>query len=115
MLGVIAGDIIGSKYEFTNDKRYHFKPLFHPKSKYTDDTICTTAVMRSLSNDTCPVETMHAHCANISVQVVGGNGLFNGWQLKIPHLMVVGETALMRMGPVGWVANSVEGCHRTYR
>ena len=62
MIGVIAGDIIGSRYEFTKDKRYDFEPLFHPKSKFTDDTICSTAVMRSFNDDSCPTKTLHSHC-----------------------------------------------------
>lgn len=39
MIDVIAGDIVGSKHEFTKDKRYDFEPLFHPKSKYITNAI----------------------------------------------------------------------------
>ena len=37
MLGAVAGDIIGSYYEFHKIKTKEFE-LFHPKSKFTDDT-----------------------------------------------------------------------------
>ena len=43
MIGAIAGDIIGSVYEFDNIKTTVF-PFFTRKSNYTDDTIMTVAV-----------------------------------------------------------------------
>ncbi len=43
MLGSVAGDIIGSVYEFNNTHRYDFE-LFTPQSNFTDDTVLTVAV-----------------------------------------------------------------------
>jgi ADP-ribosylglycohydrolase len=43
MLGAIAGDIIGSVYEFSPIKRTDF-PLFSAESTFTDDTVLTVAV-----------------------------------------------------------------------
>ncbi len=43
MIGAIAGDIIGSVYEWNNIKTKHF-PLFTDKSFFTDDTVLTAAV-----------------------------------------------------------------------
>ena len=43
MLGAIAGDIIGSAYEFTRQKRYDFE-MVPPGSRFTDDTVMTLAV-----------------------------------------------------------------------
>lgn len=48
MIGVITGDIIGSVYEFKKRFPYSFEPLFHPKAKFTDDTICSLAVMDAI-------------------------------------------------------------------
>lgn len=49
MLGAIAGDIIGSVYEFTKQKQYDFEML--PKgSRFTDDTVMTVAVAHWLSH-----------------------------------------------------------------
>ena len=42
MIGAIAGDIIGSVYEFDNIKTTVF-PFFTRKSNYTDDTIMSYA------------------------------------------------------------------------
>jgi len=43
MLGAIAGDIIGSAWEGSGEKRYDF-PLFTEFSRYTDDTVMTIAI-----------------------------------------------------------------------
>ena len=43
MIGAIAGDIIGSTFEFCNTKRPDFE-LFSQRSKFTDDTILTVAI-----------------------------------------------------------------------
>jgi hypothetical protein len=43
MLGAIAGDIIGSNYEFRPIKTKDF-PLFGEGATFTDDTVCTVAV-----------------------------------------------------------------------
>ena len=42
MLGVIIGDIAGSRFEFNPMNRYHFE-LFTKECDFTDDTICTVA------------------------------------------------------------------------
>ena len=43
MYGAIIGDVVGSPYEFSRNKRKDFSPLFHPKAGITDDTIMTVA------------------------------------------------------------------------
>lgn len=62
MLGAITGDIIGSVYEFNNCRRIDFDPLFHPNSKYTDDTICTVAIAHTILDDLDPVVTLQDWC-----------------------------------------------------
>ena len=47
MLGAIAGDIIGSVYEARPIKKTEF-PLFHPRCRFTDDTVLTVALADSL-------------------------------------------------------------------
>ena len=44
MLGAIAGDVIGSVYEWNNLKTADFQPLFQRFSHPTDDTVLTCAV-----------------------------------------------------------------------
>lgn len=47
VIGAIAGDIIGSPYEFNSIKTTEF-PLFSEKSRFTDDTVMTIAVLNAL-------------------------------------------------------------------
>ncbi len=47
MLGAIASEIIGSYYEFHKIKTKEFE-LFHPKSKFTDDTVLSMAIAKSI-------------------------------------------------------------------
>jgi ADP-ribosylglycohydrolase len=52
MLGAIAGDIIGAVYEgkmgWMLTRTPRFQPLFHPKCRFTDDTVLTIAVAESI-------------------------------------------------------------------
>ena len=43
MIGAIAGDIIGSVYEWENIKTKEFE-LFRPDCSFTDDTVLTVAL-----------------------------------------------------------------------
>jgi ADP-ribosylglycohydrolase len=47
VLGAIAGDIIGSVYEFSRVRTRDFA-LFGPSSKFTDDSVLTFAVARAI-------------------------------------------------------------------
>ena len=48
MIGAVAGDIIGSVYEFSPIRTREFMPLFHPDARFTDDTVLTVAVADAL-------------------------------------------------------------------
>lgn len=50
MLGAIAGDIIGSVYEFNNIKTKQFE-LFSPGSRFTDDSVLTIALADAILTD----------------------------------------------------------------
>jgi len=53
MIGAILGDIIGSPYEFDQDKELVADkkfPLFCQRSRFTDDTVMTVAVAEGLMN-----------------------------------------------------------------
>jgi len=47
MIGAIAGDIIGSVYEYSPIKSKEF-PLFHPRCYFTDDTVLTVAIAEAI-------------------------------------------------------------------
>ena len=48
--GAICGDIIGSAYEFHPTKDPGFT-LLTPKSRFTDDTVCTIALADTLNSE----------------------------------------------------------------
>ena len=48
MWGAIAGDIIGSVYEWDNYRAKDFEPLFRHDAFFTDDSVHTVAVMQAL-------------------------------------------------------------------
>ena len=50
ILGAIAGDIIGSVYEFHSTRRYDFE-LFNELMRPTDDTVMTLAVAEWILTD----------------------------------------------------------------
>lgn len=50
MIGGIAGDIIGSVYEYNAIKSKDF-PLFHRNSYFTDDSVLTVAVAKAILTD----------------------------------------------------------------
>jgi ADP-ribosylglycohydrolase len=47
MLSAIAGDVIGSFYEHHPTKSMLF-PLFHDRSRFTDDSVMTVAVAHAI-------------------------------------------------------------------
>ena len=50
MIGAIAGDIIGSVYEYQRTKSKKF-PLFRPECKCTDDTVLTVSIAHAILTD----------------------------------------------------------------
>lgn len=50
IFGAIAGDVLGSTYEFKNEKSVDIN-LFVKKSSYTDDTVLTVAVADAILNN----------------------------------------------------------------
>ena len=47
MIGAILGDIIGSRFEFSNILSKDFE-LLTPRCEFTDDTVMTCAVAQAL-------------------------------------------------------------------
>lgn len=107
MIGVIAGDIIGSVYEFSKKIPYSFEPLFHPAAKFTDDTICSLAVMDSILQNTSPQDSLHTWCRRY--WSTGGWGkMFVQWLASSnpsPYGSF-GNGAAMRIAAVAWVSKS---------
>ena len=107
MLGVIAGDIIGSVYEFKKNVPYQFMPLFHEKAKITDDTVCSIAVMDALMSDAEPAQALRFWCRKY-FHIGGWGKRYVQWLAsKNPQPYgSAGNGSAMRIASVGWVANS---------
>jgi ADP-ribosyl-[dinitrogen reductase] hydrolase len=109
MIGTIIGDIIGSAYEFSGYKCKTFKPLFHPKSGFTDDTICTAGIAQALLDKADPATTLIVWCDRYAEN--GGWGrAFAQWftATKPEPYRSWGNGGAMRVSPVGFLATSEE-------
>lgn len=109
MLGAVAGDIVGSVYEWNNYKAKDFNPLFRKDSFYTDDTICTVAVADALLNDKPPAVCLKEWGLRY-FQNNGWGSAFRRWLLSSndgPYNSW-GNGAAMRVSPAAWIATSLD-------
>jgi ADP-ribosylglycohydrolase len=107
MLGAVAGDIIGSVYEFHPIKSMDF-PLFGKRSAWTDDTVLTIAVAETLLTGRPYKETMREFALENSH--AGFGGMFKRWfttQGSKPYSSF-GNGSAMRVSPVGWAFGTLE-------
>lgn len=106
MLGAIAGDIIGSVYEKTPQKRTQF-PLFVEASRFTDDTVLTIAVADSLLGKTPFEDSIRKYA--MAHPLAGYGGTFIRWM----HGEIVGaynswgNGSAMRVSPVGFACGTL--------
>lgn len=114
MLGAIAGDIIGSVYEFASFKKYDF-PLFSDDSFFTDDSVLTVAVADALINNLDITKTLKAYALQYPNRGYGGS--FYKW-IHSPSLEPYnswGNGSAMRTSSVGFFYNSEADVLRTAR
>jgi len=100
MIGAIAGGIIGSIYEHHQIKTKDF-PLFHPRCRFTDDTVLTVAVADAILTGS-PYERL-VHEIGRRYPRAGYGGSFIGWlHSDHPHpYNSWGNGSAMRVSPVG--------------
>ncbi len=116
LIGAIAGDTIGSIYEFNNTKRTDFE-LLQPSMNYTDDSLMTLAVADWLLNRNPQDDDAHLltntmrYWANKYPCPMGGyGGGFHRWLLSPspkPYNSW-GNGSAMRVSAVGYAANTLE-------
>ena len=109
MIGAIIGDIVGSVYEFDNYRAKDFRPFFHPRAFFTDDTVCTVAVADALLNHRPPAVALKDWGRRY--WHIGGWGMRFGDWLSGPDMEPYGSFgngAAMRVSPAGFLATSVE-------
>ena len=111
IIGAIIGDIAGSSHEAKPVTRESFK-LFNKQSTITDDTVLTAAVAEWLLNrETTTIEDSLRKWAN-DYPHAGYGSSFKRF-LKSEAGSSLGSThngAVMRVSPVGYIANSIEEC-----
>lgn len=104
MLGAIIGDIAGSRFEFNPTNDYNFE-IFAAGSDYTDDTICTVAVMDAILHSKDFGESLHEWCRRYPDPMGAYGGRFYNWiHSRDPKpYNSFGNGAAMRVSPVAWV------------
>ena len=123
MLGAVAGDIIGSPYEWNNTQDRFFElcrgtrgwfrgreVTYHPK--FTDDSVMTLAVARWLMNDP---DRKASHLIQV-MQSMGREYINSGFAPMFKRWLLsddprpnnsYGNSAAMRVSPVAMVADSL--------
>jgi len=107
MLGAIAGDIIGSVYEFRPIKTTNFE-LFSPGCTFTDDTVLTVALADSILHNESYEKKMKQYYR--LYPDAGYGSMFHVWARsdKSKPYGSFGNGAAMRISPVGFVFQSLE-------
>jgi len=107
LLGALAGDIIGSVYEFSSQKEYDF-PLFRRSSKITDDSVLTIAVADAIVNKRSYLEYIREYA--LAYPNSGYGGYFHQWMHsdKPQPYNSFGNGSAMRVSAVAWAYETIE-------
>jgi ADP-ribosylglycohydrolase len=107
MLGAIAGDIIGSPYEFNPIKTIEF-PLFTGDSAFTDDTVLAVAVADCILNNGDYAVYVKEYGRRYAD--AGYGGMFRNWLASSNNepYNSFGNGSAMRVSPVGFAFNTLE-------
>lgn len=107
MIGAIAGDIIGSVYEWNNIKTKQFD-LFSPDCCFTDDTVLTVALAESILTGTDYASLMRAYYRRYPD--AGYGGFFHQWAQahESQPYNSWGNGAAMRISSVGFAFNTLD-------
>lgn len=107
MIGALAGDIVGSIYEWNNIKTKSF-PLFSPRCFFTDDSVLTIALADAILHDLDYAKTMKAYYRRYPDADYGGR--FRSWATsdRSQPYNSWGNGAAMRISPVGYAYDTLE-------
>ena len=107
IMGAIAGDVIGSVYEFANNKSTDF-PLFEKRTRFTDDSVLTVATMDCILNKKSYTKVYQSY--GRKYPDAGYAGMFFDWifdEYPEPYGSW-GNGSAMRVSAVGWAYNSLD-------
>jgi ADP-ribosylglycohydrolase len=107
VIGAIAGDIIGSAYEFNSTKSYDFM-LFSACSTFTDDSVMTIAVADCILHHKDYATTFKGY--GKKYPDAGYGGKFSFWLASKDNKPYnsYGNGSAMRVSPVGYAFSSLE-------
>lgn len=107
MIGAIAGDIVGSIYEWDNIKTKDFE-LFSPNCFFTDDTVLTVALADSILTGKPYAENMRRFYH--WYPNAGYGGQFHRWAgtANAPAYNSWGNGAAMRISPAGYAFDDLD-------
>jgi ADP-ribosylglycohydrolase len=107
MLGAIAGDIIGSRFEWHNIKRKQFE-LLQEDCHFTDDTVLTVAQADSLLSGVPFRDKLKEYF--LLYPLAGYGGRFRMWASgpELEPYGSFGNGSAMRVSPVGWFFDDLD-------
>ena len=107
MFGSIAGDIIGSVYEWDRIKTTEF-PLFQSNSDYTDDSVLTIATAYSILNNIPYAQSYKDYGRKYPDRGYGGS--FQDWLYSdsLQPYNSWGNGSAMRVSPLGFTYETID-------
>jgi len=111
MLGAIAGDIIGSRFEHHPHKSLDFE-LFTPECRFTDDTVLTCAVADALLHGRPYGEAIRDWFRRYPHAGYGARFIDWGQAEDAGPYQSFGNGSAMRVSPVGWLLDDMPGVLR---
>jgi len=107
MLGAIAGDIVGSVFEFDNLRDQDF-PLFAEGAAFTDDTVLTVALAEALLHGGDYAEAMKRWYARYPEVGYGGRFRHRAQGYRRGPYNRGGDGPATRVSAVGWAFDELE-------
>lgn len=107
MIGAIAGDIIGSRFEWNNTKTVDF-PLFAKGCRFTDDSVLTVAVADSILSGTDYAVKLKEYYRRYPDAGYGGSFQKWGRSEEFTPYNSWGNGSAMRVSPVGFAFDTLE-------
>ena len=111
MIGAIAGDIIGSVYEFSPMKKKEF-PLFQPGCTFTDDSVLTIAVAEAIMKGEDYAQTMRRIGRDYTNRSYGQHFYYWLMEDQAGPYNSFGNGSAMRVSPVGFAYDDEESVLR---
>ena len=108
MIGALIGDMVGSRFEWNNYKGRDFD-LCHPDCRATDDSVLTIATAQALLDKVPFVDAYR--CWYRRYPAAGYGAGFAAWAAGEGRVGYnsFGNGAAMRVAPVGWYGQTLEG------